>query len=109
MGEAPGRSTRLLPAPVVGLAHVCLPAGRRPGSRGRHPVGSQHRRGLPPLRPRTWLGARRLPGVVARSPPAGDPRHRLIVVTPGATIAAMLDHEEKFLFKEEILHLSNAV
>ena len=27
----------------------------------------------------------------------------------GATIAAMLDHEEKFLFKEEILHLSNAV
>ena len=32
-----------------------------------------------------------------------DPR------SPGATIAAMLDHEEKFLFKEEILHLSNAV
>src|SRR4029078_9884321 len=28
---------------------------------------------------------------------------------PGATIAGMLDHEEKFLFKEEILHLSNAV
>ena len=28
---------------------------------------------------------------------------------PGATIAAMLDHEEKFLFKEEILHLANAV
>ena len=27
----------------------------------------------------------------------------------GATIAAMLDHEEKFLFKEEILHLANAV
>ena len=27
----------------------------------------------------------------------------------GATIAAVLDHEEKFLFKEEILHLSNAV
>ena len=27
----------------------------------------------------------------------------------GATIAGMLDHEEKFLFKEEILHLSNAV
>ena len=26
-----------------------------------------------------------------------------------ATIAAMLDHEEKFLFKEEILHLANAV
>ena len=27
----------------------------------------------------------------------------------GATIPAMLDHEEKFLFKEEILHLANAV
>src|SRR6476660_1531859 len=27
----------------------------------------------------------------------------------GATIAPMLDHEEKFLFKEEILHLANAV
>jgi len=36
---------------------------------------------------------------VARSDPA----------SAGATIAAMLDHEEKFLFKEEILHLSNAV
>ena len=29
--------------------------------------------------------------------------------TPDARVAAMLDHEEKFLFKEEILHLSNAV
>src|SRR6185503_9854987 len=28
---------------------------------------------------------------------------------PDARVAAMLDHEEKFLFKEEILHLSNAV
>ena len=28
---------------------------------------------------------------------------------PGATIAAMLDHEEKFLFKEEILTLSNSL
>ena len=27
----------------------------------------------------------------------------------GATIAGMLDHEEKFLFKEEIVHLANAV
>ena len=27
----------------------------------------------------------------------------------GATIAGMLDHEEKFLFKEEISHLANAV
>jgi len=27
----------------------------------------------------------------------------------GATIGAMLDHEEKFLFKEEILHLANSV
>src|SRR5436305_7821174 len=27
----------------------------------------------------------------------------------GATIPAMLDHEEKFLFKEEILHLANSV
>ena len=27
----------------------------------------------------------------------------------GATIRRMLDHEEKFLFKEEILHLANAV
>jgi len=26
-----------------------------------------------------------------------------------ATIAPMLDHEEKFLFNEEILHLANAV
>ena len=36
-------------------------------------------------------------------------RSRRAPVRPGATIAAMLDHEEKFLFKEEILHLSNAV
>ena len=28
---------------------------------------------------------------------------------PPATIAPMLDHEEKFLFKEEILHLANAL
>ena len=27
---------------------------------------------------------------------------------PAATIRRMLDHEEKFLFKEEILHLANA-
>ena len=31
------------------------------------------------------------------------------VNTLGATIPGMLDHEEKFLFKEEILHLANAV
>ena len=31
------------------------------------------------------------------------------VSRPGATIRRMLDHEEKFLFKEEILHLANAV
>ena len=42
------------------------------------------------------------------------PGHRRGVRRPGAdeggaTIGAMLDHEEKFLFKEEILHLSNAV
>ena len=41
----------------------------------------------------------------APPPGAGLPGAR----GPGATIAAMLDHEEKFLFKEEILHLSNAV
>jgi hypothetical protein len=33
----------------------------------------------------------------------------LIEPDRGATIRAMLDHEEKFLFKEEILHLANAV
>ena len=35
----------------------------------------------------------------------GHPAER----NPSATIRAMLDHEEKFLFKEEILHLANAV
>ena len=37
----------------------------------------------------------------------GGPRPGLSVA--GATIRPMLDHEEKFLFKEEILHLANAV
>ena len=36
-------------------------------------------------------------------------RESLTEPAPGATIPAMLDHEEKFLFKEEILHLANAV
>src|SRR4051794_13871321 len=109
MGQAPRRSSRLLPAPPICLAHLGLQGRRRPRSRGRHPVGPQHRRGLPPFRPRTWLGGGRVQGVAARPPPARDPRDRLIMAPASATIAAMLDHEEKFLFKEEILHLSNAV
>ena len=60
--KPPERSARLLPAPPVGLAGNGLPGGRRSRPRGRHPVGPQHRRGLPPLRPRTWLGAGRLRG-----------------------------------------------
>jgi hypothetical protein len=39
-------------------------------------------------------------GLVLGIPAAGQ---------PPVTIAAMLDHEEKFLFKEEILHLANAL
>jgi hypothetical protein len=44
-------------------------------------------------------------GAQRRDPPAPTAAGRY----PGATIAGMLDHEEKFLFKEEILHLANAV
>jgi hypothetical protein len=51
-------------------------------------------------------------GQGTRSTPTGrcaGTTDRPIAPTAGATIARMLDHEEKFLFKEEILHLSNAV
>ena len=72
-------------------------AGDGPARAGQHahrrlPAGGQARR-------RRDGDARPLPVV------GGDPAP----AWPGATIAAMLDHEEKFLFKEEILHLSNAV
>src|SRR5687767_5183862 len=74
----------------------------RPTRHRSRPSPARHR--PPPARP-----ARHRP------PPARPARHRPpaepgpVRSVAGATIRRMLDHEEKFLFKEEILHLANAV
>ena len=60
-------------------------------------------------RPGIDVGRRDGFGTDARAGVIASRRRAPVRPMPGATIAAMLDHEEKFLFKEEILHLSNAV
>ena len=68
---------------------------RRP-ARGRH---HRHARPLPVVGPSPASHRRvRDPGRLAG-----------VSAFPRCTIPAMLDHEEKFLFKEEILHLANSV
>ena len=86
------------PARAVRHADRGLPA-RRPAGRRRH----RDARPLPVSRPSTDRQPRpvRDRGCL---PTIGRSGTRT-----GATIPAMLDHEEKFLFKEEILHLANAV
>src|SRR6476660_1167726 len=98
---------------------ACAGAGAR--SAGRRRVSRPAYRPFGDLELRSW-GAE---GGTARSDRPRAPKYgpktpmppatgyvaaaRSDPATPGATIAAMLDHEEKFLFTEEILHLSYAV
>ncbi len=73
-------------------AHGGLPAGR--------PAGRRRDRDARPL-----PVARRAPSTQPARPRPSDGVSRW----ERCTIAAMLDHEEKFLFKEEILHLASSV
>jgi len=68
-------------------------AGRRPLADG-HPAPRRRTSGASPI------------DVRAPHESAGT---RVAARVAGATIRPMLDHEEKFLFKEEILHLANAL
>jgi len=69
---------------------------------GRMSWSTSDARTLPDLR----VSGSRTPGHSVVGAPSNFP---LAAAGPGATIRRMLDHEEKFLFKEEILHLANAV
>ena len=98
--SAPARAARVGVSAGVSRAARCAIAGSDLPSwvdRGRRSsIGTPPR---PKYGPKTPMPPATGYVATARSDPAA----------PGATIAAMLDHEEKFLFKEEILHLSNAV
>ncbi len=71
----------------------------RPACRRRH----RDARPLPVTERQVPAVARRHRNLAGPSPGRPEP------VPSGATIGSMLDHEEKFLFKEEILHLANSV
>ena len=75
-----------------------LPEGRPAGGRRHRDAGPL------PVRPRPTPATKTARAEGRAAPPAATAR-----AGPLLPSRAMLDHEEKFLFKEEILHLANAL